>query len=86
MMVASAMCVTTTYFYFVYWADIVASYSNYFVSMLVVPLLLALLVGYLSTLFDVSTKRSKLVIFISPSVCTLILVLVAYLILQYGIH
>lgn len=85
-LIASAVCVSATYFHFLYSADVVASSSNYFVSMLVVPTALALLVGYLSTLFCGLSKSSKLVVFISPTVATLALVMAVYLALQYGGH
>ena len=84
--IASAVCVVATSFHFIYWADMVAGYSNYFVSMLVVPVVSALLVGYACTIIVPITHKSKLLVSFSPPVCTLILVLIVYALLQWGHH
>ena len=84
--IASAVCAVTTYFHFVYWADIVAGFSNYFVSMFVVPMASALLVGYVCTLMYPISNKSKLLIAFTPAACTFILVLFTYSVLQWGHH
>ena len=81
---ASFICIVVVSFHIIYWADMVASYSNYLVSMLFAPVFLALTLGYVSTLSMPMSGKSKLFVLLTPVVCTLVLVLLVYFKLQYG--
>ena len=83
---ASFICIVAVSLHIIYSADRVASYSNYFVSMFVAPVFIALILGYVSTLSMSVSGKSKLFVLLLPLVCTLVLVLLVYLKLQYGAH
>lgn len=85
-LIGTAVSASATCLHFLYSADVVASNSSYFVSMLIVPMVFGILVGYVSTLFYGLSKSSKLAVFIFPSISTLLLVMAVYLALQYGAH
>gem|GEM_PF-3836701 len=84
--VASVVCLVVTYFHYVYWVDIVAGYSSYLVSMLIVPAIVSMIVGNLFSRLLNMSRVSKVVVTLTPPITTSLLYLLVHLLLQYAEH
>jgi len=84
--VASVFSLAVTSVHFMYWADALAGYSNYFVSMVIAPLVSAFIFGVIGAKLCAVPMGPRSTVIFSPIICTLLLILALYLALQYGVH
>jgi hypothetical protein len=83
-----AISIFLTSYHATYTGDTVASVFGYFVSLVIVPLLIVILVAFIARVilpFEF-TQTQKWLLFISPICCMAILLGCFFLLLQYGTH
>jgi ABC-type spermidine/putrescine transport system permease subunit I len=85
----TSFCLVLSYFYFIYWTDVIAGFSNYYVAINVVPVTVSLLIGSVSIYvlpYALASTIPKVLISMTPAIFTLAFILVIRLIFQWSAH
>ncbi len=72
------------YFNMVYWADIIAEHTNYFVSLFVLPMSISITLGFLASIILPAAKgniKYKYMAIFAPSLLPLVLLIYAVIIM-----
>lgn len=87
--ISCLISLSLTYYHFIFWGDIAAGYSNYFISIFVAPLVIAFLIGVISSFTFLSVRESpkrRAIVILAPPISTLVLALIVVAVLQWAPH